>query len=289
MSRRWLLVVAGLVTVLLLATALGAHPPSAGSTVAPTTANNSRGDAAAGPATLPPASAGASTAGAATLTASASLAAPGPSAPASPPASGTMEPLAWLLAMLPIATETRTRYERSLFTLWIDADGDGCDTRHEVLIRDARIKPHVGTRCLLTGGSWLSLYDGLTFTDPTRLQIDHVIPLAEAWDSGARAWSPQEREAFANDLGVPFALLAVSATTNESKSDDDPADWLPPAPAAACPYLGDWLATKARWALTVDPREHDALASDIRACPATEMPFVPAGWPAAGSPPPAPV
>ncbi|MBI3752192.1 MAG: HNH endonuclease [Chloroflexi bacterium] len=211
---------------------------------------------------------------------------------ASPIAAGTLEPLPALLALLRVAPEDRTGYDRSLFVHWIDADGNGCDTRHEVLIAQAVVAPSIGARCALSGGRWVSLYDGLTITDPAGLQIDHVVALAEAWDSGASAWSPAHREAYANDLGVPFALLAVSATTNQSKSDDDPADWLPPAAAAECPFLGDWIAVKVRWDLAVDPREHDALAADIRDCPATEMPYVPAGFaddqpgePSAGPPP----
>jgi hypothetical protein len=179
--------------------------------------------------------------------------------------------------MLRIAPEDRTGYQRSLFVHWIDADGDGCDTRHEVLIAEAIVKPAVGSRCALTGGRWLSLYDGLTFTDPARLQIDHVVALAEAWDSGASAWTPGRRKAYANDLDVAFALIAVSATTNQSKSDEDPADWLPPAPAAECAFVGDWIAVKVRWDLAVDLRERDALADDIARCSATEMPYVPAG------------
>jgi hypothetical protein len=187
-----------------------------------------------------------------------------------------MEPLATLLSLLRVRPEDRTGYERSRFVHWIDADGDGCDTRREVLIADAIVKPAVGAGCALSGGDWLSLYDGLTVSDPAQLQIDHVVALAEAWDSGASAWTPARRQAFANDLDVPFALLAVSATTNQSKSDRDPADWLPPASGAACAFLGDWIAVKVRWDLAVDQRELAALAADIGDCPTTEMPYAPA-------------
>ncbi len=138
------------------------------------------------------------------------------------------------------------------------------------------VAPAVGAGCSLTGGRWVSLYDGLSFTDPADLQIDHVVALAEAWDSGASAWSPAEREDYANDLGEPWPLIAVSAASNQSKSDSDPADWLPPAPAAECPFLSAWIATKARWNLAVDPREHDALVREIADCPGAEMPYDPA-------------
>jgi hypothetical protein len=196
---------------------------------------------------------------------------------ASAPAFGTSETLAQLLALLPIAPEHRAGYERSLFVHWIDADGDGCDTRHEVLIEEAVLAPAIGPGCALTGGRWVSLYDGLTITDSSKLQIDHVVALAEAWDSGAYAWTPARRRAYANDLGAWFPLIAVSGTTNQSKGDKDPADWLPPAPAAECPYLSAWIATKARWDLAVDPTEHDVLVTDIAACPASRMPYLPVG------------
>jgi hypothetical protein len=200
---------------------------------------------------------------------------PPPTGTAALPTAGALEPLAALLALLRVAPEDRTGYQRSLFVLWIDADGDGCDTRREVLIAEAVVAPTVGPGCSLTGGRWLSAYDGLTFTDIADLQIDHVVALAEAWDSGASSWTPARREDYANDLGEPWPLIAVSAASNQSKSDNDPADWLPPARADECPFISAWIATKARWNLNVDPREHDALAADIQNCPGSEMPFDP--------------
>ena len=215
-----------------------------------------------------------------TPTASNPTAGSSPATPASPRPSGTLEPLSALLALLRVAPEDRSGYDRSLFVHWIDADGDGCDTRREVLIAEAIVAPTVGAGCSLSGGRWLSLYDGLTFTDPADLQIDHVVALAEAWDSGASAWTPERRRDFANDLGEPWPLIAVSASSNQSKSDSDPADWVPPAATAECPFVSAWIATKARWNLAVDPRERDALATDIGDCPGSEMPYDPA--PAAG-------
>jgi len=203
------------------------------------------------------------------------------------PAVGDLEPLGTLLALLRVAPEDRTGYDRSLFVHWIDADGDGCDTRREVLIDEAIVAPTVGPGCSLTGGRWVSLYDGASFSDPADLQIDHVVALAEAWDSGASAWAPARRQSFANDLGEPWPLIAVSAASNQSKSDKDPADWLPPAAAAECPFLSAWIATKARWDLAVDARERSALAKEIVDCPTSEMPYDPAppdGLPAGTTP-----
>jgi hypothetical protein len=189
-----------------------------------------------------------------------SLAPPVPD-PATTPPAGTSS-LGAVLAALPVAPEQRAGYSRNLFVHWIDADKDGCDTRREVLLQEAIVAPTVGAGCALSGGKWLSLYDNLTFTDPGLLDIDHVVPLAEAWDSGAYGWDAARRQAFANDLGVTFALIAVSAASNRSKSDADPAEWLPPNAAYRCQYLGDWVAVKARWSLAVDPVEKVAIASE---------------------------
>ena len=185
----------------------------------------------------------------------------GPTAAPSPPAlrNGTYR-LVDVLPLLEVSAEDRTGYMRTTFRLWVDADHDGCNTRKEVLLRDAVAAPSISLHCALFGGQWVSPYDGITFTDESGLDIDHVVPLAEAWDSGASVWAADEREAYANDLGVPFALLAVSAHTNRSKGDADPANWLPRS-VFVCQYLADWVGVKARWSLTVDPPEHAAIAA----------------------------
>ena len=183
--------------------------------------------------------------------------------------------LAQLLGLLTVAPEDRTGYDRSHFRHWIDADGDGCDTRREVLIDEAVVPPVVGGGCSLSGGRWLSLYDGLVLTDASKLQIDHVVALAEAWDSGASAWTANRRMRFANDLDVSWSLIAVSGSSNQSKSDRDPADWVPPDPVDLCPFVSAWIAIKVRWDLSVDPRERDALSAFVTDCPASRMPFAP--------------
>lgn len=195
-----------------------------------------------------------------------------PVSPPPYPAPDAERTLSELLAMLRTATEIRTGYDRDLFRHWIDADGDGCNTRYEVLIAEATRTPTVGSGCSLSGGSWVSLYDGVTFTDPGGMDVDHMVALAEAWDSGARTWSAARRQAFANDLGVSWSLIAVSASTNRSKSDRDPAEWLPPRSAYRCTYLGDWLAVKVRWSLSVDSTERAAIRSFIGGCSSTTRP-----------------
>ncbi len=199
----------------------------------------------------------------------------GPSAGATASiAPGAELPLDQLLAMLETAPEDRTGYDRSLFRHWIDADGDGCNSRREVLIAEAVVPPTVGGGCSLVGGGWLSAYDGLVFTDASDLDIDHVVALGEAWDSGASAWSPDRRMAFANDLEVPWALIGVSAASNRSKSDEDPADWLPPDADDLCPFISAWIAVKVRWELSVDQRERDALSDLVAECPGARMPLL---------------
>lgn len=177
---------------------------------------------------------------------------------------------------LPIATESRTGYERTKFKHWVDADKDGCNTRAEVLIDEAVTAPTVGPGCKITGGSWRSYYDDTTVTNASGLDIDHMVPLAEAWDSGASAWTPARREAYANDLDAPRSLAAVTAKSNRSKSDQDPAEWMPPAPDAQCQYLSDWVSTKLRWALAADTVEVAALDSAAADCDGTRVTFTPA-------------
>lgn len=155
------------------------------------------------------------------------------------------------------APEVRTGYDRRLFKHWVDADKNGCDTRREVLIAEARRKPTVGSRCSLTGGRWVSYFDGVATRDPAKFDIDHLVPLAESWDSGARTWDADTRERFANDLDDPRSLVAVSAKSNRSKADRDPAEWLPPR--NQCRYIKEWVAVKHRWSLTAEAREKKAL------------------------------
>ena len=161
-------------------------------------------------------------------------------------------------------TENRTGYSRDLFKLWIDADGDGCDTRDEVLISEADTKPTIGSGCSLTGGRWYSYYEGGYQTSSSALDIDHMVPLAEAWDSGARTWTAQRRQDYANDLTDSRTLVGVTASYNRSKGDQDVAEWLPPI--NHCRYIKDWVAVKIRWSLTADSAEVAALKNVAAGC-----------------------
>jgi hypothetical protein len=175
-------------------------------------------------------------------------------------------PLEELLSQLTLAPERPDGYDRDLFPLWVDSDGDGCNTRKEVLVLEAIEKPQVTGNCNLIGGKWYSVYDGVITDDPGDFDIDHLIPLKEAWESGAHGWTSSQRRSFANDLGNPESLIAVTASSNRSKSDREPTDWLPPRESYRCQYISDWVRVKIFWNLTVDEREFQAIRSVASSC-----------------------
>ncbi|WP_435846127.1 HNH endonuclease family protein [Streptomyces huasconensis] len=181
------------------------------------------------------------------------------------------------VAALPTAAESREGYQRSRFQHWIDEDHDGCNTREEVLIAESRTAPTIEAGCKITAGQWFSYYDGETLTQPRGLDIDHMVPLAEAWDSGASTWSAGRRKAYANDLGDERSLVAVTARSNRSKSDQDPAEWQPPLADARCTYTTHWVATKLRWGLAVDTAERKALRELAAGCGQETVEYEPAG------------
>ncbi|GLF96498.1 HNH endonuclease family protein [Streptomyces yaizuensis] len=196
-----------------------------------------------------------------------------PTAPAAPRLRAQTARLGVAVGGLAVGTENRTGYNRDLFRHWnagLDP-ADGCNTRNEVLIAEAVEPPTVGARCALTGGAWWSYYDEVRVTPAGALDIDHMVPLAEAWDSGAYGWTPARREAYANDQGQSTSLIAVTARSNRAKADQDPAQWLPPAQGALCRYAAEWTATKLRWGLTVDENEQDRLFSIAAGCTTTEV------------------
>ena len=175
------------------------------------------------------------------------------------------------VAALPVVEEDRTGYTRDKFKHWVDADKDGCNTRAEVLIAEAVDPPAVGASCKLSGGEWYSYYDDTYVAGSSGLDVDHVVPLAEAWDSGASQWTATQRQQYANDLDEPRALVAVSAKSNRSKADTDVREWLPTYEPARCRYIAEWTAIKLRWGLTVDAAEQEVLTGWAAGCPNTEV------------------
>lgn len=180
---------------------------------------------------------------------------------------GAVAALLSRLEALPVLPERRSGYDRDLFDHWVDADGDRCDARREVLIAEAVEVPRVGSSCSLSGGQWYSVYDGATETGTgSGFDVDHLVPLAEAWDSGAYGWDSDTRRRYANDLGYEHSLVAVSASSNRQKGASDPADWLPPDVSVRCWYAEAWISVKTRWELSVDSAELGALRALISQC-----------------------
>ena len=167
-----------------------------------------------------------------------------------------------------IEPESDAPYDRAAqYGGWIDADGDCVNTRHEVLALES-LAPVVWSDngCRVLRGLWFDLYTGKTFVDPGRLDIDHVVPLMEAHQSGAWAWTQEQRVRFVNDLDNPGHLIAVSASANRSKGARDPADWMPPLQEARCVYAAAWLSVKEAYNLSIDPAEEQAFRHLIVEC-----------------------
>ncbi|BDE58695.1 DUF1524 domain-containing protein [Rhodococcus hoagii] len=147
---------------------------------------------------------------------------------------------------------------------------DGCDTRNDVLAADLTdVEFRGGTRdCVVVAGTLADPYSGrtLAFTkqDANAVQIDHVYPLAAAWDMGAARWPIERRRDFAND--VTYNLLAVSGPENQAKRDATPSGWLPSDPAYHCFYVGKYLGVAVRYGLPITAADRDAIAAVAADC-----------------------
>jgi hypothetical protein len=153
-------------------------------------------------------------------------------------------------------------YSREKFPHW-RSTGSNCDVRDSVLKRDGTKVKVSG--CNVVAGTWTSAYDGVVLNSPTKVDIDHMVPLANAWRSGAAAWTTDKRGDFANDLTDP-QLIAVSASSNRAKGDQDPSTWKPKASGSWCEYAEDWIAVKTVWKLTVTTAEKAALTDMLEKC-----------------------
>lgn len=205
--------------------------------------------------------------------------------PAGPPAANVphllaqAQPGSALAALRTLAVKGRapkTGYSRLQFgPAWSDVDHNGCDTRDDILRRDLTL---IGTRahtagCVVVSGVLADPYTGSTisFTKSAaaKVQIDHVVALSDAWQTGAQGWPAATRLAFAND---PLNLLAVDGQTNEDKGDGDAATWLPPRKAFRCAYVSRQVAVKVRYRLWLTPAERDAIARVLGGCPTQPVP-----------------
>ncbi|TNM26661.1 HNH endonuclease family protein [Streptomyces sedi] len=153
-------------------------------------------------------------------------------------------------------------YSRDRFPHWNTEDG--CTVRQQVLQRDGE-DVRVDDDCQPTSGTWVSPYDNVTVTEAGEVDIDHMVPLANAWRSGADEWNDEEREEFANDLTRP-QLLAASARSNRAKGDQGPEAWTPEAEEFHCDYGRAWTAVKHHYDLTVTDAEEEKLGELLDTC-----------------------
>ena len=174
----------------------------------------------------------------------------------------------------------KTGYTRDLFgQAWADVDRNGCDTRNDILKRDlSAIIYKAGTRnCVVASGTLVDRYSAETINfvrgnvTSMDVQIDHVVALSNAWQTGAFKLSADQRKAFAND---PLNLFAVKGSLNQQKSDGDAATWLPPMKGFRCSYVAQQIAVKMKYSLWVVPPEKAAMIAILEKCPTQKLPTI---------------
>lgn len=177
-------------------------------------------------------------------------------------------PLPGGITQLTVADPHPDGYDRDLFGGWIDIDHDCQNTRAEVLIAESQtpVTFTTASSCTVATGEWVDPWSGTVTTSASALDVDHTVPLANAWRSGAWAWSEEQRVEYANDLADEGHLIAIPLGENRSKGDDGPEDWKPPDPATWCHYVQVWTAIKARWNLSASPAEWDAILQMANTC-----------------------
>lgn len=168
----------------------------------------------------------------------------------------------------------KTGYSRAAFTHWSDLNRDGCDSRNEILKRDlTQIVFKTGTRdCKVISGQLLDPFSGkiLIFSgSKSTVDIDHLVSLSNAWQTGAAYFDKKTRESLAND---PLNLLAVDAKLNRQKGDADAATWLPPLKSFRCEYVARQVAVKAKYLLWITSAERDTILKVLDNCPGQLIP-----------------
>ncbi|MFF8956197.1 HNH endonuclease family protein [Streptomyces sp. NPDC014894] len=192
------------------------------------------------------------------------LLATAPAAQAAPPTPVNGATARAYLADLTVRAEgSSSGYSRDKFPHWSTQSGT-CNTREVVLKRDG-VNVVQNSSCAAVSGSWYSEYDGATWTAASDVDIDHIVPLSEAWRSGANSWTTAQRQSFANDLARP-QLIAVTDNVNQAKGDKDPAEWLPSRTSYVCTYVRMWVQVKHHYKMTVDTAEKNALQSSLSGC-----------------------
>ena len=159
---------------------------------------------------------------------------------------------------LAISEEHSAGYDRDDWSHWDSLEGSCMSVRDKVLAEESFVPVTTvsasGGRCRVTTGLWVCPYTGATYTDSSDVDVDHLVPLAEAHQSGGYGWDAERRRAYANDLSHANHLIIVDDSENQSKSDGDPTEYLP-RNEFLLTYLQAWVRVKARWGLSVDSEE----------------------------------
>lgn len=185
-------------------------------------------------------------------------------------AKGAFDLLHWLRSNIETRENLPAYNRRQHFGSWVnDNPTENCyDTRNEVLIRDASDPSSVAVneknKCQVVKGSWPDPYTGQEYKLASAIQVDHVVPLRNAFNSGAHQWQPPRRCHYANYMGNEFHLRAVNGHENMSKGDKGPEGYMPPNAAFACQYLKEWMKIKAIWGLKVTEDEATSIVQLIQ-------------------------
>lgn len=202
------------------------------------------------------------------LTASATLPTPTLVPPESQQLSGSIIAIFEHLITITEVATSLPDYDRGDWRHWRDEDGDCQNTRHEVLIeeslRDVTFKDD--KRCQVATGEWLAPYSNVLVTDATTLDVDHMVPLKNAHDSGGWAWDKDKKADYANETGYGNHLIAVTASANRQKGAAGPEKWKPLNKDYWCDYAISWVQIKARWGLSATEDEWAALQEMLQAC-----------------------
>ena len=164
-------------------------------------------------------------------------------------------------------------YNRSEWKHWTDDDGDCINTRHEVLILESKINVIMRDKCNVDIGYWVDLFTGEIFEESKLLDVDHMVPLANAHYSGGWEWSSSKRKTFANYLSYENHLIAVTASANRQKGSSSPDEWKPGLTSYWCQYGLDWINIKLEWSLSVTSSEGTALQEMLSTC-ATDINYI---------------
>ena len=190
-----------------------------------------------------------------------------PTSTAVPTQTPTVTPVPVALVIAPVPADLRD-YNRRDWRHWIDEDGDCQNARHEVLVAESLVEVTFKTdrQCQVVSGEWIGAFTGTTVTEASKLDIYHMVPLANAHRSGGHAWTPERKRAYANDLTSDAHLIAVTSSANRSKGARGPDQWRPPDEGYWCEYATDWASIKTTWGLTATPAEAEAVSEMLETC-----------------------